>query len=106
MAAVACAGLLAGCTSDASSRPNPPATHRAAGVIAFVRHEPASEPRGQIFLERADGRGARPVVQSDADDESPALSPDSRQVAFTRRTASQPDRMYLVGVDGSGLRQL
>ncbi|MFL6100299.1 MAG: TolB family protein [Actinomycetales bacterium] len=106
MAAVACAGLLAGCTSHASSRPNPAATPRAVGVIAFVRHEPASDPRGQIFLERADGRDARPVVRSDADDESPALSPDSRHVAFTRRTASQPDQIFLVGVDGSGLRQV
>lgn len=104
--------LLAGCSGSSApgqpstSQATSPATSPAAGVIAFVRHDPASDPRGQVFIERADGREARPVVRSDADDESPALSPDSRQVAFTRRAAIQPDRIFLVGADGSGLRQL
>lgn len=100
-----CVLLLAGCAHGSSGRPAP---DRAAltGVMVFVRHDPAGDPRGQIYRQRADGAGARAVAPSATDDESPALSADGRQVAFTRRAAAEKDQIWVAGADGTGLHRL
>jgi Tol biopolymer transport system component len=104
---VACAGPA---TSGAGVSPSAPASAvasvRLTGTIAFARPSTSDPGRRQLYLQRADGSDVRQLVRSDADDVDPALSPDGRRLAFTRRVAGQPDRIFVVGVDGSGLRQL
>lgn len=70
---------------------------------------------GYLASVASDGSGARPITQPPAEDTiasdvAPALSPDGRTVVF-QRAVSGPDhstepRLYLVRVDGSGLRRL
>ncbi|MEA2674073.1 MAG: TolB protein [Chloroflexota bacterium] len=90
--------------SAAASRP---AASRAPaeGQIVFVSVEAG---RGQIYLERADGTGVKALVASDFDDESPALSPDGRRVAFARNTADGSTALgaYVVNIDGTDLKQI
>jgi Tol biopolymer transport system component len=84
-----------------------PASSRAPaeGQIAFVS---VGAGRGQIFLEHADGTGVTALVTSEFDDESPALAPDGRTVAFARNTPDGASALgvYVVNIDGTGLRQL
>ena len=79
----------------------------AEGQIAFVGFE-VGRKRGQIYLERADGSGITALVASAFDDESPALSPDGRKVAFARTTADGSTALgaYVVNIDGTGLRKI
>jgi TolB protein len=76
------------------------------GQLVFTRGGSAAGDHEQVFVERADGSGAHQLLNSDADDTDPVLSPDGRAVVFTRRVSSRPDRIFLVGADGSGLRQM
>jgi Tol biopolymer transport system component len=84
-----------------------PANSRAPadGQIVFVS---VAGGRGQIDLEHADGTGVTALVTSDFDDWSPALSPDGRMVAFARSTADGSSALgvYVVNIDGTGLRQV
>lgn len=108
-AAALCIAVILGLTGCGGG-PDEPTVQRSrpalTGVIAFVHRDRAQSPDGQIWLARADGTGAHPLVHSAADDEDPWLSPDGRQLAFTRRTAGQPDRIFVVDVTGSELRSL
>ncbi len=56
---------------------------------------------GDIYVINADGTGLRHLVGDGID---PALSPDGRQVAFTRWGLDEG--LYVVNVDGSGERQI
>ena len=53
---------------------------------------------------------ARPITDRDGPDTSPAVSPDGRLVAFVgyddRRQGHQNTDLYVMGLDGSGRRQL
>ncbi len=90
--------LLAACRAEADSS--------AQGRIVFTRGGSAPGDHQQVFVERAGGSDAHELLHSDADDTDPVLSRDGRTVVFTRRVASQPDRIFLVEVDGSDLRQV
>jgi Tol biopolymer transport system component len=62
---------------------------------------PRNEP--QIFRVNADGSGPKPVTTG-AD---PALSPNGEQVAFiASKEGSRTNGLYVVNVDGSGLKRL
>jgi Tol biopolymer transport system component len=64
-------------------------------------------PFGQsaLMLANADGSGAHAVVTS-LDAEEPAFSPDGTTIAFTSYRAGGRSDVWVVGVDGSGLRRL
>jgi TolB protein len=113
--------LLAGCTSSgtavgssqssgsaaASSGASPTGTPPSlTGQIAFAHDGRLDHKHEQIYLERADGSNVRQLVHSGASDVNPAISPDGRRLVFTRQVDSQPDRIFVVDVDGSGLEQL
>jgi Tol biopolymer transport system component len=106
--------LLCGCSgtgastarSPTSSAPATGIAPRLTGQIAFAEDGTFDQRHEQIYLERADGSNVRQVVHSDASDRSPALSPDGRRLVFTRHVDAKPDRIFVVGVDGSGLEQL
>jgi TolB protein len=73
--------------------------------IAFVRAlpaEPGTTPTpDQIWTVRADGGGPRRVTTLTSGGGYPAWSPDGTQLAFESGLA-----IYVVGVDGSGLRRV
>jgi TolB protein len=105
------AALLSACTgsaapADRSSAPAASTAPALTGRIAFAGAASPDRRHTQIYLERADGSDVRQVVHSDASDTNPALSPDGRRLVFTRRVDSQPDRIYIVDVDGSALTRV
>jgi len=61
--------------------------------------------RHQLYIDDLDGRGARALVHSAFDDARPAISPDGKTVLFTR-FGNGPDKLMLVNVDGSNVRDL
>ena len=76
----------------------------AAGRIVFEDWM-ISASRHQLFVDDLDGTGSRPLVRSAFDDARPAISPDGKQVLFTR-WGDGLDKLMLVNIDGSGLRSL
>jgi Tol biopolymer transport system component len=77
------------------------AATNAQGQIVF-HDDRAASTHQQIYIERADGSGARRLVTSEHDDFKPRLSPDGRMVAFTRDLS----RIFVVNVDGTGMREI
>ena len=78
---------------------------------------PSWGPRGIVFSMAADGTGQLYSIQPDGtgltqlaagfDDSGPAWSPDGTELAFTRQgDGGNSVEVYIVGVDGAGLRQL
>ena len=65
------------------------------GTIAFTRGD-------HVWVMRADGSGQRRLARGDG----PAWSPDGRRIAFEVGVNEYPSLIYVVDVDGSGLRRL
>jgi Tol biopolymer transport system component len=86
--------------------PATPTAEPLRGQIAFAHAGISDRGHEQIYLGRADSSGVRQLVRSRAGDTSPALSPDGRRLVFTRHLDSEPDTIFVVNVDGSGLRRL
>jgi Tol biopolymer transport system component len=109
-AALLCACTGAGSSTAVPSAPSASVTPRPGpltGQLAFAGSDPSLGPgHEQIYLEQADGSHVRQLVRSAASDTNPALSPDGRRLVFTRHVPGAPDRIFLVGVDGTGLRAL
>jgi Tol biopolymer transport system component len=84
------------------------------GTIAFSRCAFITESgvcsSAQIVVVRPDGQGVRavtePVAEVSVTDSSPAWSPDSRRIVFTRTLSFGDNQIWVVGADGSGLRRL
>jgi Tol biopolymer transport system component len=59
---------------------------------------------------RLDGSDVRPITEAPeaglASDASPAVSPDGTVVAFQRSVPGESPHIYVVGIDGAGLRRL
>lgn len=86
-----------GPTAEASTSPA-----AEGGQIVFSDQGGASS-HTQVYIEHADGSDVRRLVTSDNDDAKPRLSPDGRNVAFTRYYP-EVSNIVLVHVDGTGLR--
>lgn len=71
--------------------------------IAFVRTSISggtATTHSEIWVMRADGRGARALTQNTVDDLAPAWSADGRQVAFVRMRGETAD-LWTMRADGS-----
>ena len=69
------------------------------------------EGRGDVYVMNADGSGQRnltrnPAPPRDAEDSSPALSPDGRRIVFVSQRDGSGAELYVMNADGSGLRRL
>jgi Tol biopolymer transport system component len=66
---------------------------------------PVPRPSFEIYSIRVDGTGIRNLTNSPLDEDSPAVSPNGRQIAFIRTTADNRD-LWIMNADGSGQKQL
>jgi Tol biopolymer transport system component len=67
---------------------------------------PVPRPNFEIYSFRVDGTGLRNLTNSPLlDEDSPAVSPNGRQIAFIRTTAGNHD-LWVMNADGSGQKQL
>ena len=75
--------------------------------IAFVERRGSA---GTLYTMNADGSAARRVISSEFDAGWPSWSPDGRRIVFDHSAATATDNtlsdLYVVNVDGSGLRKL
>lgn len=58
----------------------------------------------ELYLIRPDGTGLARLTTTDEDEADPAISPDGRHIAYTRRPVGGD--IYLMRADGSGVRQV
>jgi serine/threonine-protein kinase len=84
-------------TADVSVARNPAVWSRPPRVLALYEIEPA---RGRDVLLYRVGESIAPVAAGDANERSPALSPDGRWIAFVS-DASGRDEVYVKPLDGS-----
>jgi dipeptidyl aminopeptidase/acylaminoacyl peptidase len=66
---------------------------------------PVPRPSFEIYSIRVDGTGIRNLTNSPLDEDSPAVSPNGRQIAIIRATAGNRD-LWVMNADGSGQKQL
>ncbi|TML16024.1 MAG: hypothetical protein E6G31_02880 [Actinobacteria bacterium] len=66
---------------------------------------PVPRPNFEIYSVRVDGTGLRNLTNTPLDEDSPAVSPNGRQIAFVRTTAGNRD-LWVMNADGSGQKQL
>lgn len=61
----------------------------------------------EIWVVNADGSGARNITNHPRGDSHPSWSPDGREIVFcSNRDDGKHDDVYVIGVDGKGLRRL
>jgi Tol biopolymer transport system component len=66
-------------------------------------------PSGEIYVADADGTAVRRLTTDEADDRSPAWSPDGRQIMFVSDRSNRTDHeneIYVMAVDGSDVRRI
>jgi len=95
--------LVVSCGKDAlptgpTSPPPPPTAQRSTGPIAFVSDRDGNR---AIYLANEDGSTVTRLIATSVQS-YPAWSPGGRRLAFVR----QPEGIYVVNVDGSGLRRI
>ncbi len=73
------------------------------GLIVYSEVRNAGQ---RLWAVQPDGTGARQLTTGDGgSDTGPAVSPDGRLIAFTR-TNEQGSAVFVVGIDGAGLRRV
>ena len=78
--------------------------------LVFVRNQGVAD--GGIWIMRTDGSGLRrltrnPFTRNGSEgDIAPSVSPDGKRVSFVRVKKPAQGALFVVGVDGKGLRQL
>jgi Tol biopolymer transport system component len=81
------------------------------GRLVLALHEEGSMEPAEAYLASVavDGSDVREITQPPeggiAADGSPSVSPDGKTIVFSRAIPGQPPHIYLVGIDGSGLRR-
>lgn len=76
---------------------------QAEGLTAFVSTKDYSN--GEIYTMKADGSEVTNLTNNPATDDSPAWSPDGKQIAFESDRSGGRD-IYLMNADGSNVRKL
>jgi TolB protein len=63
---------------------------------------------GEIYVAEPDGSGQRRLTRSQADDGSPAWSPDGRRIAFSSDRAERQDEteIFVMNADGSNVHRI
>ena len=61
---------------------------------------------GELYLAEHDGSNPRRLVSIDGIIGRPSLSPDGRQLSFTRNSQSSPPSLFEANSDGSGVRPM
>jgi TolB protein len=109
LATLLCLAVALAAAAGAARSAAPPSK----GLIAFVRENPTRADINaavDLWVVRADGRGARRVVGTSGWDENPAWSPDGRRIAFDKGLYEAGERedvlktidVWTVGADGRG----
>jgi Tol biopolymer transport system component len=79
------------------------------GSIVFQRYDLRAG-MTRLYVVQPNGRGLRAVVGARSPDSEPSWSPDGRRIAFRRLVdpgaADERAQIFVVGVDGRGLRNL
>jgi TolB protein len=83
--------LLAGCAAPS------------AGRIAYEYHP--NDQVSDIYIIQPDGKNAKPIIQNQAWNGTPALSPDGTRIAFASDRDGNAE-LYVMNVDGTGLKRL
>ena len=63
-------------------------------------------PDGALWRSAADGGQRLKLAPAFANADMPRWSPDGKKIAFSRAHSGSPDRIYMVGFDGSSLEQV
>ena len=86
---------------------------RSGAFIAFAKYLATGDPSepfggGGIFVAEPDGRNERQVTQTPEGgvDDWPDISPDGKQIAFTREYVGDAGGLMIVNTDGTGLKRL
>lgn len=89
-----------------------PASTAGGGRLVLALHAVGSQEPAEAYLVSVsvDGSDLREITQPPegaiAADGSPSVSPDGKTIAFSRAIPGESPHIYLVGIDGSGLRRL
>jgi Tol biopolymer transport system component len=95
-----------------AERKTGPAFASGGGRLVLALHAVGSQEPAEAYLASAavDGSDVREITQPPegaiAADGSPSVSPDGKTIAFARAIPGESPRIYLVAIDGSGLRRL
>lgn len=101
--------------SPSATPTNTPTAHQASepGLTGWLAFYSDRDGNPEIYIMNADGSGVARLTNDPAFDDSPALSPDGRQIAFlTARHDPNPKfpdlkyELYVMDVDGNNLRRL
>jgi Tol biopolymer transport system component len=99
--ASAAAGVASPAASPSVAVSYPPAQ----GQIVFDDNAVITAQQ-QIYIEQADGSALRQLVTSRYDDFNPVVSRDGTSVVFSRYLSQDSVGIFVVKVDGTGLRQI
>jgi TolB protein len=78
-------------------------------LIAFEADRGSPGMQGIYVAEAADGSGLRRITTLPSGysmDKAPRFSPDGEKIVFTREASDSASSLYVVGLDGSGLRSI
>jgi Tol biopolymer transport system component len=78
-------------------------------VLAFEAHIGSPAEQGIYVAKASDGSGLRRITTLPAgfsQDRAPRISPDGKQIVFTREQSDSASALFVIDLDGSGLRRI